>query len=109
MSQKHDVINLLELMQEISDDQKELSDVIGENEYLFSKVDVLGDVILDMLGVPEDNSLQYDRKDDEFFTRDPYYQTIYDYTLRLEDYTAEAVYWELKTLKDLHAETSIMS
>ena len=100
MNKKKVVVKLLETMREISDTQKDLDDIIGETEFLFFKVDDLSDILLDILDIPEDNSLEHSRDDEDFFTRDTFYGLVFDYTLRQSDISASEVYYELVMLRE---------
>ena len=73
---------LLEMMKDLSDEQKQIDEVFGENEYLYYKVDDLVDIMLDEMGIPDDS---------KGLCREKYYQLIYDYTLGYSDLSAEEV------------------
>ena len=82
MRKRRSIINLLKLAKEMSQDQEELNNLFGENEYMYYKVDDLVDIILDLIEVGDD---------ERGLKRDPFYCVIYDYTLDYSDLSASEV------------------
>ena len=67
---------------------------------LQQRVDEIVDVILDLLSVPSDTSLDYDIQNDLYYCRDRFYIVLYDYALGYTEYSAEEVLDQLLWLKE---------
>lgn len=99
--QRAEILQLLRISKDISNHANEVfQDDFDNMDRMYESVDKIADIILDMLLIPRDTSVDYDHNDDKFYSRDFYYQVIYDYTLGYTDYSAEEVLDMLLALKE---------
>lgn len=99
MEYKAEVVELLRITKELNNKMKES---IIENNFLDCELSDYVEVIIDLVGVPRDTTLETEPGEEDYFCRDRFYQVTYDYVLDYEsnDYTAEETYDMLRSLKE---------
>ena len=100
MIKRAEAIELLNVCRMINDNmlKKNICTKIENN--IYETFDRLFSVILDLLNVPTDTSIEYDYDDDDYFVRDGFLGIISDYVFRYNDYNEEEVIDMLLTLNE---------
>lgn len=70
-------------------------------DYFGQEISDYGEIILDLLNIPRDNTVNYCPKlDGERFCRDQFYDILYNFIFGYEDYSVEEVIDMLLTLNE---------
>jgi hypothetical protein len=98
---KAEVLELMEITKELGNG---IDYFFGKNwdlkEPFWMRIDKYVDVILDLINVPSDTSIDYEHYKKEFFSRDRFYFILYDYIDGYTSYTKEEVLNMLLTLNE---------
>ncbi|MFW6015386.1 MAG: hypothetical protein ACOCRK_03050 [bacterium] len=95
-----EVIELMETTKELREKVDGIFNDEELREYYYFSVDRYVDVILDLLNIPTDTSVEYDPDDEDYFVRDIYYSIMYDYIFDYTNYNEEEIVDMLLTFNE---------
>ncbi|MGM0409477.1 MAG: hypothetical protein ACQEQF_01840 [Bacillota bacterium] len=92
-----EILGLMEVANKL--DKKERMNNTPE-DFLGWEITDIVDIILDLINIPRDNSLDYEPTDEKYFCRDEYYAILFDFVQDWNDYTAEEILDMILSLKE---------
>jgi hypothetical protein len=71
--------DLLDVLKLLCDKERELSSIFGDSDYLSDAIEIVGDIIGEQLGVPEDTTLTEEIGSPKYQCNDLWYEYIYGF------------------------------